>query len=136
MKSFANTSGTTRQFTFRAGLLATAVCMALPGAALAQTNDATNQGGADVSETAGEDEIIVIGEIARTIENSLETKRDLDVIGDAIVGDDIGDLPDHPPAGHHGHPARRSRGRQRLLPVDRRSEVLFKRRDGHPRRRG
>lgn len=38
--------------------------------------------------------IVVNGEIARAIENSLKTKRSLTVIGDAIVGDDIGDLPD------------------------------------------
>ena len=51
---------------------------------------------ADAIEQAQADDnvIVVTGEIAQTIENSLETKRQLDVIGDAIVGEDVGDLPD------------------------------------------
>ncbi|RDC59109.1 hypothetical protein HME9302_00294 [Alteripontixanthobacter maritimus] len=61
------------------------------GAAMAQVGEPQ-----DTSEVLSDDPntIIVTGEIARTIENSLEAKRQLDVIGDAIVGEDIGDLPD------------------------------------------
>lgn len=70
---------------FRAGILASAVLLPVP--ALAQ--DADQEPG----ETTG-NEIIVEGEIARSIEDSLEAKRQLDVIGDAIIGDEIGDLPD------------------------------------------
>ncbi len=67
---------------FRAGLLASA--MLLPFPALAQ----------DAEPQSDESEIVVQGEIARSIEDSLEAKRQLDVIGDAIIGDEIGDLPD------------------------------------------
>ncbi|MBV7259790.1 TonB-dependent receptor [Erythrobacter crassostreae] len=73
---------------FRLALLTSAMCIALPNAAWAQ-----DQGEADEGPPV-ENEIVVTGEIARTIESSLEAKRQLDVIGDAIVGDDIGDLPD------------------------------------------
>ena len=66
-------------------LLLTTIGVALPSAALAQNAP---------EEAQDPDQIIVTGEISRTIENSLQTKRQLDVIGDAIVGDDIGDLPD------------------------------------------
>ena len=70
---------------FRAGLLASAVL--LPTSAFAQDAD---------PQPTGEEgnEIVVQGEIARSIEDSLAAKRDLDVIGDAIMGDEIGDLPD------------------------------------------
>ena len=66
----------------------------LPAAASAQETDPDED--ATVVEDALSDEntIVVTGDIARTIENSLETKRDLSVIGDAIVGEDVGDLPD------------------------------------------
>lgn len=52
------------------------------------------QEAADADTTEEGDAIIVQGDIARTIQSSIETKRSLPVIGDAIVGDDIGDLPD------------------------------------------
>ncbi|MEM7703173.1 MAG: TonB-dependent receptor [Pseudomonadota bacterium] len=69
---------------FRLSLMATA--LALPVPALAQEAPAED-------ESQDENAIIVTGEISRVIESSLETKRSLDVIGDAIVGDNIGDLP-------------------------------------------
>lgn len=73
---------------FRLALLASAMGLAVPTAAAAQDQAEPDE------EASGEVEIVVTGEIARTIESSLEAKRQLDVIGDAIVGDDIGDLPD------------------------------------------
>ncbi len=74
---------------FKAALLASAISIATP--ALAQ--DAPADDGADTGGGGNGQEIVVVGEISRQIENSLETKRSLDVIGDAIVGEDIGDLP-------------------------------------------
>ncbi len=71
----------------RGALLASAVGLAVPGAALAQE-------GPEEEAATTEPEIVVTGEISRTIESSLAAKRSLDVIGDAIVGDEIGDLPD------------------------------------------
>ncbi|WP_162604085.1 TonB-dependent receptor [Novosphingopyxis baekryungensis] len=78
----------------RAGLLASAVL--LTQATIAHAQAVPPDEDADVVEEAVQDEnvIVVTGEIARTIENSLETKRELSVIGDAIVGEDVGDLPD------------------------------------------
>ncbi|WP_432201757.1 TonB-dependent receptor [Erythrobacter sp. W53] len=73
---------------FRSALLASAIAFALPSAAFAQDGAGQDEG------EAAEDVIVVTGEISRTIESSLAAKRNLDVIGDAIVGDDIGDLPD------------------------------------------
>ncbi|WP_209349382.1 TonB-dependent receptor [Pontixanthobacter sp. CEM42] len=73
---------------FRLALLASAITIALPNTTFAQ-----DQVEPDDQLAEGED-IVVTGQIGRTIENSLETKRNLGVIGDAIVGDDIGDLPD------------------------------------------
>ncbi len=83
-----------RRAAIRAALLASVVGVAAPHPALAQVTSPDED--AEVTEEAlGEDNTIVVtGDIARTIENSLETKRELDVIGDAIVGEDIGDLPD------------------------------------------
>lgn len=74
---------------FRAVLLASATSIAISQSASAQ-----DAGAEPAEEMTGQADIVVVGEIARTIESSLETKRQLDVIGDAIVGDDIGDLPD------------------------------------------
>lgn len=78
----------------RAGLLASA--MVLMPASIAQAQAVPPDEDADAIEEAQQDDnvIVVTGDIARTIENSLETKRDLDVIGDAIVGEEVGDLPD------------------------------------------
>ena len=80
-------------FSLRSLLLASAFAAA-PGVAFAQAVPPDDD--ADIVEDALQDDntIVVTGEISRTIENSLETKRELDVIGDAIVGEDIGDLPD------------------------------------------
>ncbi len=75
--------GQSRLRALRYSLLASAVCFS--SAVYAQETE--NQ-----QET--EEEIVVTGDISRTIESSLEAKRALPVIGDAIVGDDIGDLPD------------------------------------------
>ncbi len=67
--------------------LASAMAFVPAGSAFAQDTD-------DEQVEEDPNTIVVTGEISRTIENSLDTKRELDVIGDAIVGDDIGDLPD------------------------------------------
>ena len=77
----------------KAALLVSALAFA-PAHAMAQETDPDED--ADAVEEALQDPntIVVVGDIARTIENSLETKRDLSVIGDAIVGEDVGDLPD------------------------------------------
>ncbi|MHA7819859.1 MAG: TonB-dependent receptor [Erythrobacter sp.] len=85
MSAIAIRSGHRPRACFRTGLLASAVLLPVP--ALAQ-----NAGASDPQSEGNE--IIVEGEIARSIEDSLAAKRQLDVIGDAIVGDDIGDLPD------------------------------------------
>ena len=74
-------------------LLASAMCF-IPAAAFAQETDPDEDATAVEDALSDENTIIVTGDIARTIENSLETKRDLSVIGDAIVGEDVGDLPD------------------------------------------
>ncbi|MBH9538887.1 TonB-dependent receptor plug domain-containing protein, partial [Novosphingopyxis sp. YJ-S2-01] len=86
MIKLATPRATVSRSHLRAALLASVVTLAVPSAAFAQDEAA--------QEEEVQDEIIVTGEIARTIENSLETKRQLDVIGYAIVGEDIGDLPD------------------------------------------
>ncbi|WP_158611016.1 TonB-dependent receptor [Aurantiacibacter spongiae] len=80
--------------TFRAGLLASAMLLGQAGIAHAQAVPPDEDADAMEESQTGDNTIIVTGEIARTIENSLETKRQLDVIGDAIVGEDVGDLPD------------------------------------------
>ncbi|ANU07331.1 TonB-dependent receptor [Paraurantiacibacter namhicola] len=76
----------------KAALLASAIAIAPHGAALAQ--DVGEPDAVDLPPVSEGDEIVVTGEISRTIENSLDAKRALPVIGDAIVGDEIGDLPD------------------------------------------
>ena len=80
----------------KAALLASAVAVIPHGGALAQDVDPVTQDvlEPDTPEDPANNEIVVTGEISRTIETSLETKRQLPVIGDALVGDEIGDLPD------------------------------------------
>ncbi|WP_271077280.1 TonB-dependent receptor [Aurantiacibacter sp. MUD61] len=73
---------------FKGLLLASAIAMVPASAAHAQ--DAGDDGAVQDDPNT----IVVTGEISRTIENSLDAKRELDVIGDALIGDDIGDLPD------------------------------------------
>ncbi|MEL7445521.1 MAG: TonB-dependent receptor plug domain-containing protein, partial [Pseudomonadota bacterium] len=90
MSSIATTCMRRSRAVFRATLLASAVSIAAP--ALAQ--DQAEEGGDQADDQIDGPEILVTGEISRTIENSLAAKRGLSVIGDAIVGDDIGDLPD------------------------------------------
>lgn len=85
MSTIAVRSGRDARACFKAVLLASAVM--LPVSAIAQD-------GAAPQPDETEDQIIVLGEISRSIENSLQAKRNLDVIGDAIIGDEIGDLPD------------------------------------------
>lgn len=74
-----------RRLPLRAVLLASTVGLCIPGAVQAQDRPDQDQ---------AEPEIVVSGEIARSIEDSLEAKRQLPVIGDALVGDEVGDLPD------------------------------------------
>ncbi len=92
MHIFGSQPTSSHRITLRSALLLSAISMALPGVALAQTAPQTPT----PAETAEPDPdvIVVTGEISRTIENSLQAKRQLDVIGDAIIGDEIGDLPD------------------------------------------
>lgn len=71
----------------RGALLASAMSLATPALAQDQADETAGEAPAESGE------IVVTGEISRVIESSLETKRSLDVIGDAIVGDNIGDLP-------------------------------------------
>ena len=80
---------------FRAALLASAIAFAPGSIAHAQVTD-PSEDEEFVEDALNDPEgtIVVTGEISRTIENSLDAKRDLDVIGDALVGEDIGDLPD------------------------------------------
>ncbi|MGB3167597.1 MAG: TonB-dependent receptor [Alteraurantiacibacter sp.] len=78
----------------RAALLASAMFAVPSGIAQAQVVSPDPDEEVVEDALADPDVIIVTGDIARTIENSLETKRNLDVIGDAIVGEDVGDLPD------------------------------------------
>ena len=79
--------------TAKIALLASAMAC-VPTYAAAQETDPDEDATAVEDALSDENTIVVTGDIARTIENSLETKRDLSVIGDAIVGEDIGDLPD------------------------------------------
>ena len=88
MVSHIGPSAHSRLISVRSALLVSAVAMALPGAALAQGAPAQGETVAD------SDVIVVTGELSRSIENSLAAKRNLSVIGDAIIGDEIGDLPD------------------------------------------
>lgn len=78
----------------RSTLLASTILLTPMHAFAQDVEQNTGQPAVAEEEEVIENEIIVRGEIARTIESSLETKRQLNVIGDAIVGDDIGDLPD------------------------------------------
>ncbi|MGB3723523.1 MAG: TonB-dependent receptor [Pacificimonas sp.] len=74
----------------RTALLASAIALGGTQAAHAQQEE-----GAEALEEAFEGDTIVIeGQISRSIEDSLQAKRSLDVIGDAIIGGEVGDLPD------------------------------------------
>lgn len=88
MVSHIGPSAHSRLISVRSALLVSAVAMALPNTALAQGAPAQGETVAD------SDVIVVTGELSRSIENSLAAKRNLSVIGDAIIGDEIGDLPD------------------------------------------
>jgi len=65
-------------------LATTASLFMLNGTAFAQNN----------TEVEDDDVIISTGTIQRTIEESLELKRKTTVVSDAIIGAEIGDLPD------------------------------------------
>ncbi len=74
----------------RAALLGSVLAFAGAGAAHAQLQE-----GAEAMDEALEaDAIVIQGQISRSIEDSLQAKRSLDVIGDAILGGEVGDLPD------------------------------------------
>ena len=83
-----------RRARHRAVLLASTMLLLPAGVAQAQDTPPDEDAAAASEALADEDIIVVRGEIAQQIENSLETKRSLDVIGDAIVGEEVGDLPD------------------------------------------
>ncbi|MFC4292819.1 TonB-dependent receptor [Sphingorhabdus arenilitoris] len=77
---------------FRAALMLSAM-LVIPAPLMAQDTDSAADAD-DQAAPAEEDVIVVTGEISRTIESSLKAKRNLSVIGDAIIGDEVGDLPD------------------------------------------
>jgi len=87
MSSFGARKMRASSVSLRGTLLASAIMVATPSLAQDQAAQSAEE------ELVDEDAIVVTGEISRVIESSLETKRSLDVIGDAIVGDNIGDLP-------------------------------------------
>src|SRR5690554_1462892 len=72
------------RISFGAILLASTTAMAFP--AHAQDSDAGTE------EAADEDTIVVTG-LRETIRDSIATKRNNDLIVDALVADEIGDLP-------------------------------------------
>lgn len=74
--------GTAASIIKRSLLMGTAISLSLSGVAQAQTEDGV------------EDEIITTGTIQQTIEESLTVKRNTTVVSDALVGAEIGDLPD------------------------------------------
>lgn len=77
-----NTNSTTKALRLRKiALMSTAVSALVAPAAFAQDDDAT-------------DEIVVRGELRDTLEKSLELKREQTVVVDALVGTEIGNLPD------------------------------------------
>ena len=86
-------AGRPKTSTVKALLFGTAVAMT-PAVAFAQATPPDGDGDKVADASQDDNTIVVTGEIARSIENSLEAKRNLSVIGDAIVGDDVGDLPD------------------------------------------
>lgn len=75
-------------------LLASAITLAPTQVFAQDTGEDSSEQSSDGQAEEEVTEIIVLGDIGRTIENSIATKRNLSVIGDAIVGDDVGDLPD------------------------------------------
>lgn len=94
MKTFHTTNTASMRLSktaLRSTLLASTMLF-IPMQAFAQ--EAAEEPQEEAQQGGVGDEIVVRGEIVRTIESSLQTKRELPVIGDAIVGDDIGDLPD------------------------------------------
>jgi TonB-dependent receptor len=90
MKSFSRSSTLARS----TSAIAVAVCMMLPGAALAQA--ATAQAPAGVA--AGQDEStapdIVVSGIRASLERSIDIKRNSSGVVDAISAEDIGKFPD------------------------------------------
>ncbi|RJY09903.1 TonB-dependent receptor [Aurantiacibacter aquimixticola] len=92
-KSIAVPAGRNRAV-LKGSLLASAVLLTPAGVAQAQVVSPDEDEEVVEDAIADPNTIVVTGDIARTIENSLDAKRDLDVIGDAIVGEDVGDLPD------------------------------------------
>jgi len=89
MKSFSRSSTLARS----TSAIAVAVCMMLPGAALAQ---AATRAPADVA--AGQDEAagpdIVVSGIRASLERSIDIKRNSTGVVDAISAEDIGKFPD------------------------------------------
>ena len=69
----------------RALLLASAAALALEGRAFAQDADTPD---------AGDDEVVAVGTIQQTIEQSIDFKRNQSVVSDALIGAELGDLPD------------------------------------------
>ena len=81
----------------RAALLAGTAGLATAPAAASQPvppNEVQDEVDVTSEVQADNQEIVITGELRQSIEDSLEAKRRLPVIGDAIVGDEVGDLPD------------------------------------------
>lgn len=80
------------------------IAMAMPNAAFAQTAPQPSEQtstttpaqttSGDTTETAGEDDAIVVSGMRYSIAKSIETKRDAMNIVDAVVAEDIGKFPD------------------------------------------
>jgi len=90
MKSFSRSSTLARS----TSAIAVAVCMMLPGAALAQTaaNEAAAAAAPGQDEAAGPD--IVVTGIRASLERSIDIKRNSSGVVDAISAEDIGKFPD------------------------------------------
>ena len=71
-------------------LFASTALAMLPAQAWAQDQDEDAQPGADATQQ--QDDIVVQG-IRQTIQNSIEAKRDNDLIVEQLVAEEIGDLP-------------------------------------------
>ena len=91
MKSFRQLSTLARS----SSAIAVAVCLMVPGVALAQAQaDAVQQATADAPAGDSTDQDIVITGLRASLERSMEIKRDSAGVVDAISAEDIGKFPD------------------------------------------
>ena len=88
MKSFSRSSTLARS----TSAIAVAVCMMLPGVALAQAATPAADVAAGQDEAQGPD--IVVSGIRASLERSIDIKRNSTGVVDAISSEDIGKFPD------------------------------------------